>query len=246
MLSIVLSSLTDDEGTAIGDADLYVTNRFGGLVAASKENYVWKSVNAGTDRLNIMGTADNTHNVYIIGVSGNKDSNNFEIVAFTSDPAPITNVTSDTNLSVDFESTKKYKFFSLPVDPRSQQTITIQVTTKANNTSARDMVNTDYGRGVYTKDTIPVQMIFPPVQLMGPALGRKLSVDLALDGEQQGQGVEWQLSSPENGNLIPVVFLSMHNFPTADNYMWKVRLDSVSDLPLDITAFPFPANLVHG
>lgn len=40
----------NDERGPIGDPDLYVSNRFGGMLPVTKDTFVWKSTNVGADR----------------------------------------------------------------------------------------------------------------------------------------------------------------------------------------------------
>lgn len=62
-----------------GDPDLFVSNRFKGLVNVTSTNFVWRSYNIGTDQIDISPNdiESSRGNVYIIGVFGYKDINSY-------------------------------------------------------------------------------------------------------------------------------------------------------------------------
>ena len=84
---------TCDEYGPIGDPDLFVTNKFEGLVGVTKEDYVWKSTNVGSDRIDIHPLDPNNRGsgtgTYTIGVYGYRDRNEFDLSLTFSDPDPI-------------------------------------------------------------------------------------------------------------------------------------------------------------
>ena len=80
LVSIRARPLLDERGP-IGDPDVFVTNRHDGLVGVNKENWIWKSTNVGSDRIDIHPSDVDASrgSTFIIGVLGYKERNEFEI-----------------------------------------------------------------------------------------------------------------------------------------------------------------------
>jgi hypothetical protein len=80
MITIIATPLTPKDGHFAGDVDLYVTNRHNGLVAVTNENYIWRSVQLGVSRVDIMPDDINLPlepkegRVFIIGVVGSSQA----------------------------------------------------------------------------------------------------------------------------------------------------------------------------
>ena len=64
-----------------GDPDLFVTNRYNGMVGVTRDNWVWRSCSVGADRIDIHPSDMDVKrgSTFIIGVLGYKDRNEFEI-----------------------------------------------------------------------------------------------------------------------------------------------------------------------
>eukprot|EP01038_Epipyxis_sp_PR26KG_P005834 gene5834-8049_t len=164
LVTIQVKPLFDDFGTAIGDPDLYVTNRFDGLVGITKDNYIWKSTCVDNDRIEIHPSDVNLpHNdqvdrqldlsdqsqVFMIGVLGYREINEFELIVTLSNPSPIISlnhlVTNNASqgfvhepMNRDFYSSEyhrfdasvsldKYSFYSVQVDPLHVNQIVIKI-----------------------------------------------------------------------------------------------------------------------
>ena len=101
----------------IGDPDLYVTNKFEGLVCANKDSYTWKSINSGSDRIDIhpddieLGRG----NHLVIGVTGYQERNAYEVEVVTSFPPTIRSILPDTVTDIPVEK-NKYSYFSIDID----------------------------------------------------------------------------------------------------------------------------------
>lgn len=50
LLSVRLQPLSNAAGSA-SDPDLYVSNKYAGLVAVDRDNYIWRSTNIGLDQV---------------------------------------------------------------------------------------------------------------------------------------------------------------------------------------------------
>jgi hypothetical protein len=128
LVSIRAKPLRDENGP-IGDPDLYLSNKFDGLVAVTKDNCVWKSTNVGADRLDIHPADKNAQRggTFIIGVTGYKELNEYELIAVMMDPEPIQSIAPGQKF--DFSVVAgKYSFYSMKIDPRSRGKVLISVT----------------------------------------------------------------------------------------------------------------------
>lgn len=129
----VMSSPTSSEGkgTPIGDPDLYVTNRYSGFVALSKDNAIWKSTTVGVDRVDILPDDAEAQrgSIYIIGVLGCKKVNDFELSVTTCVPEPI----HEFPIATDVPSSElqlqrgQYKYFKIPIDSSSKGKIVLKI-----------------------------------------------------------------------------------------------------------------------
>ena len=145
----------------IGDPDLFVSNKHNGMVAVSKDNYIWKSTNVGADRVDIHPNdlERGRSNILMIGVLGYKDRNEFELEILLSDALAINPVSVGETLNV-YVKPNKYTYFSLDVDSSIHSKIFVAVSPTTSPMSRYrdghiiDAVNQDYGRGVYTIDTL--------------------------------------------------------------------------------------------
>jgi hypothetical protein len=80
-----------------GDPDLYVTNRFQGQVAVTRDNYVWSCVSSGTSRIDILPDDANLPadvkdgRIFVIGVACNSaEEADFELAVSTTTPPACT------------------------------------------------------------------------------------------------------------------------------------------------------------
>ena len=110
-------SKTHKVSVPTGDPDLYVTNKFEGLVCANKESYTWKSTNSGSDRIDIhpddIELGRGSH--LVIGVVGYHERNTYELEVVTSFPPTIRSILPDTVTDIPVEK-NKYSYFSIDVD----------------------------------------------------------------------------------------------------------------------------------
>lgn len=177
LITIRAKPVFDASNSPIGDPDLYVTNRYNGLVAVDKENFVWKSTNVGADRVDIHPQdLDMVRgSTFVIGILGYKDRNEFEIEVSVSDPRPIRQLEVGESIEV-LLSTDDPKHFSLHVDSGSKARLFMTVTplsdsmlsakgeseyysqyNKIGDTAVDEdtlgrLVSQAYGRCVYTSD----------------------------------------------------------------------------------------------
>lgn len=68
-------------GKPIGDPDLYLTNRNAGAGPLSREAFVWKSTNVGSDRIDVHpdDPAAAAGSTYLVGVLGYADRNRWKL-----------------------------------------------------------------------------------------------------------------------------------------------------------------------
>lgn len=114
-----------------GDPDLYVTNRYSGFVALTKDTALWRSTTVGVDRVDILPEDAEAArgNTYIIGVLGCKKTNDFEVSVNTSVPEkvldfPVTAGGEDTKIVL---SRGKYKYFRIPLGSSVKNQIVIKL-----------------------------------------------------------------------------------------------------------------------
>eukprot|EP00607_Mallomonas_marina_P005451 CAMPEP_0182426556 /NCGR_PEP_ID=MMETSP1167-20130531/13041_1 /TAXON_ID=2988 /ORGANISM="Mallomonas Sp, Strain CCMP3275" /LENGTH=817 /DNA_ID=CAMNT_0024608059 /DNA_START=38 /DNA_END=2488 /DNA_ORIENTATION=+ len=128
LITIRVTPGQDDSGCCIGDPDLYVTNRYGGQVEVSKDNYVWKSTNVGRDRVDIHPEDMDVvrGGTYIIGVLGYKERNEFEIEVTLSTPKPIRHL--EVGESIDIQLTPEdQKYFKVQLDTSNKSRLFMTV-----------------------------------------------------------------------------------------------------------------------
>jgi hypothetical protein len=97
MVTITASPVNASGSGAHSDPDLYVTNRFNGQVAVSKQNYIWSNVNLGVSRIDILPSDPHLPSdtkegrIFVIGVTSNgSDDAEFQLTVTSSYPPPCT------------------------------------------------------------------------------------------------------------------------------------------------------------
>jgi hypothetical protein len=92
---IITISVAPKAGSS-GDPDLYVTNRFQGQVAVTRDNYVWSCASSGTSRIDILPDDANLPadvmdgRIFVIGVACNSEDADFELAVSTATPPACT------------------------------------------------------------------------------------------------------------------------------------------------------------
>lgn len=130
-----LSNTPNEKGSPIGDPDLYVTNRYSGFIAVDKENAIWKSTNAGADRVDILPDDPSAARgeTYIIGILGCKKTNDFELLVTLCDAEPITEILLAPSGAVDRSclplsvARGRYTYFKIPIDAATKHKIIIKI-----------------------------------------------------------------------------------------------------------------------
>lgn len=142
LITIRTKPIFDDRGP-IGDPDLYVTNRFEGLVGVTKENFSWKSTNVGPDRIDIHPVDIDTGrgSIYIIGILGYKERNEFELCVEVSEPKTIHSLNVGDILDITIQ-TNYNRYFSIQIPPQSKSQLYVKVTpvSDVNSTSTSSQV----------------------------------------------------------------------------------------------------------
>lgn len=143
LITIRTKPIFDDRGP-IGDPDLYVTNRFEGLVGVTKENFSWKSTNVGPDRIDIhpMDIDTSRGPIYIIGILGYKERNEFELQVEVSDPKVIHPLNVGDILDVQLQ-TSSTSHFSIQIPPHSKSHIYVKVTPVSDMTSTSTSISSE-------------------------------------------------------------------------------------------------------
>ena len=147
-----------------GDPDVYVTNKFEGLIGATKESYTWKSQHSGNDRIDIHpeDVERERGNTLVIGIVGYCERNAFELEVCCSTPAPIRPVTPNSITDIPVEK-GKYSYYSIDVDSgmRGKILLTLRETpasaaasTEIESEQVISAVNHKVGRGVYCSDSL--------------------------------------------------------------------------------------------
>jgi hypothetical protein len=146
LVSIRVKPLSDENGP-IGDPDLYVTNKYEGLVAVTKDNCVWRSVNVGADRIDIHPHDPNAARggAYMIGVMGYKDLNEFEIIAVMTHPEPINMIFPRRHFDFSVYA-GQYSYFALRIDPRSRGKLLVKISDGCSAIIASDDVPSHHHR----------------------------------------------------------------------------------------------------
>jgi hypothetical protein len=99
------------------DPDIYITNRYNGLINVTKTNYVWNSNNMISNQIYIhpQDIESQRNNVYVIGVFGFNDIAKYDIRISEMTPEPITTLQCDTELEL-WITPSQYHYLSLPVN----------------------------------------------------------------------------------------------------------------------------------
>jgi hypothetical protein len=164
LLSIKVLSLPDENGV-VGDADVYVSNKYDGLIGVTKQNYIWRSATVGNCRVDIHPNDQNHSrgNFFVIGVLGYRDRNDFSLQVTVCRPPPILEISySSSGVNNEISVMKdQYLYFSMKIDTQTRERINISIghSSSLSETLNRGVqtlndVNQSYGRGVYTKDTL--------------------------------------------------------------------------------------------
>jgi hypothetical protein len=219
VLSVVSIKVRSLQTELDGDPDIYVTNRHEGLVGTTRDNYVWRSTEVGADRLDIY--PDDLHleravgndleassRVLVIGVTGSRETNSYELVVSVSAPVPVvplllpaapaTRKTFDGKVPLRLtgpDTSSLAAYYSLPVSPSSRSMLAVVVQPSGgvhvSPESLLDLLNTHHiflekGRMVYVPE---------------------------LDTDQEENGTSYAVNMYVSAST---------RHPTEDNHTWKV------------------------
>ena len=187
-----------------GDPDMYIVNSREGLVAATKDNYVWRSVSVGCGCVDIHPSDRNAARggYFVVGVFGNRENNEFQLTVTTAAAPPIVDISK--NNRFDFNLTSQYSYFRMSVNPADPESISLMAALADNvhfkaglaQDSLSDPVDRSIGRGVYCNSSIAA-----------------LSAD-------RGPAAALIRATP-----LPVLYLSTSCvYPSEDFHSWKVCL----------------------
>lgn len=146
MVSIEVRPEKSPQKGAIGDTDVFITNRCDGLIQPSKENFVWASAEVGFSKVDIMPDDINLPNnkenrVFVIGVVGYQENNQFELKVTAQPIIPITHlkllktendkkdkqfINPVLNMEIPLQ-TDRNKYFSIEIDPSERNQIIVML-----------------------------------------------------------------------------------------------------------------------
>ena len=173
LLTIRVFPVTNKKTNRDGDVDFFVTNRHRGLVFPSRDRTTWRSTSVGAGRVDIHPSDKESKrgNSFIIGVTGNRDINDYVISASYTSPEPLVRLIPDHLGSTEIILTpEQYRYFSVDVNPAHRGRMMISIAPTPTTTTstaataaaaaksaaekARQGINMNYGRCVYTIDTL--------------------------------------------------------------------------------------------
>lgn len=199
-VSIRVTPQGNATGTA-SDPDLYVSNKYSGLVAVDRDNYIWRSTNVGLDQVDIHPDDLNAKRsgIFIIGVQGYKDVNSFTLEVNVS--SPIRSIDLKPGSQDLLVRTDRYVYYRLKVDSMSKNKLYIDVTPldelgfassgdgrgESKDPAVGKLSDMDrfgrsdlehrFGRGVYTLDSLSSSGIFAPHRPLQGAEGLSKSLN---------------------------------------------------------------------
>jgi hypothetical protein len=177
-----INNNSTNNNNSYGDPDLYITNKYEGLVGVTRDLFTWRSTNTGSDRVDIHPNDPKSARggTYIIGVFGCKESNQFvlnislshpphvEVIhpyinpnsnANNDDDKDIDQVKHNNNSKINFElNSNQFTYYSLKIDPSKNEKIIISIipTDEFPSVCLKDILSQiptkSYGQGVYTND----------------------------------------------------------------------------------------------
>mmetsp|Transcript_33205 Transcript_33205/g.61905 ORF Transcript_33205/g.61905 Transcript_33205/m.61905 type:complete len:928 (-) Transcript_33205:600-3383(-) len=183
-MSIRLVPCPNSTGTA-SDPDLYVSNKYAGLVSVDRDNYIWRSTNIGLDQVDIHPDDLNAQRsgIFIIGVLGYRDVNSFSLEVRLGPPVRCIDLKPGGVHDL-LVRTDRYTFYRIPIDSsvKSKQVISVSPVDEnghgdrphgkqnSSDHASSDLSGMDqqgkaelenqFGRGVYTADSLVSSGVF--------------------------------------------------------------------------------------
>mmetsp|Transcript_15109 Transcript_15109/g.22727 ORF Transcript_15109/g.22727 Transcript_15109/m.22727 type:complete len:774 (-) Transcript_15109:140-2461(-) len=239
MISIRVKPL-GDTGSANCDPDLYVSNKYSGLVCVDTETYLWRSTKIGEDQIDIHPTRDilsGRGSVYIIGVMGGKEkTTDFSLTVSSCAPENLIVCSLDRSPTEITVWRDKYQYFALPVDASKQGKIIMKLTPIGScegepiETESEPEIEQQFGRGVYTEDTLVSTGLFASSDSLsegGITMAQAISNQLSDIPEKSSETCDLTIRSvpasvSKDTGVFPVVLLSSScMFPTVNTATWR-------------------------
>ena len=131
----------ESPSNAMGDPDVYVSNKHEGFVEVTRDNCVWRSTHVGADRIDIHPNDPNVAlgSTFVIAVVGYRDNNDFEITATILDPPKVDYLLPTTSSLLKRELAvikEKYTYHGVKIDPRQRGEIVVAVTAISSSSSS--------------------------------------------------------------------------------------------------------------
>ena len=193
-----------------GDPDMYIVNSRDGLLAATKDNYVWRSVSVGCACVDILPTDRNATRGghFVVGVFGNREVNEFQLT-ITNEAAPSI-IDINKNNRFDFNLTASHSYFRLQVNPAEPESISLCVALADNRHFKSNLSEDAGGEKLGT------------ISAIDRSIGRGIYCNSSIAALPSGSS--WLTADTGLGLPVPVMYLSTTcAFPSEEFHSWKVN-----------------------
>ena len=173
VIQIKTNNKTKDDETTTGDVDIYVSNKYNGLIPVNNKNYIWRNVTPGASIIDIHTQFDKSSHVsifdlshsssldvvYTIGVFGCFEAcelSNYSIMLSLVDPLPLYNLLE----TVDNKQPhtirllpEEYCHYKLPVQLHSNCRYIVNISVN-NKDKVESPDSSPTGCGIYSTDSL--------------------------------------------------------------------------------------------